>query len=67
MMRGMRATSTIIQDHKGMVTLYWHHHVTYKEKAESYWKRQEVLGDLSAEVGSKLGKSRQGFASYGHL
>jgi hypothetical protein len=63
----MSATSRIIQNYKGMVTLYWQDHVTYKEKAESYWKRQEVLGDLSAEVGPRLDKSRRGFAGSGHL
>jgi hypothetical protein len=67
MMRGLRATSTIIQNHKGMVTLYCQDDVTYKEKAERHWKRQQAPSVLSAKVGPKLDKSGSGFASGGHL
>jgi len=67
MMRGLRATSTIIQSHKGMVTLYCQDDVTYKERAERHWKRQQAPTDLSAEVGPKLDESGSGFAGRGHL
>jgi hypothetical protein len=60
MMRGSGASSTIIQSHKGMVTLYWQDDVTYKERAERRWKRQKAPAVLFGEVGLKLDRFRIG-------